>query len=184
MITNQSEKTFTPQQLVCFQYAHDTLSDEWAEDIRRLLDDVDMDFGETSMGDFLPEPFMDLYDVAFAKRFLEALAVVYFKLFSDDSLRLDSTSEELALYALLRDAEGHAESFGVEFDHEDYLDDLFEDTDFLILFSVEERMKRSNPELQRVLGEANMEFTAWFKPFRPTVLQQLASSVPPFEASE
>ncbi len=184
MITNQTEETFTPEQLVCLQYANDTLSDEWADDIHRLLDDVDMDFGETNMSYFLPEPFMDLYDTVFAKQFLEALAVVYFKLFSDESFRLDSTAEELALYALLRDAEGHAESHGIEYDAEDYLDDLFEDTDFLTLFSIEKRMERSDPALQRMLGEANMEFAAWFEPFRPTVLQQLASSVPPLEASE
>jgi hypothetical protein len=66
----------------------------------------------------------------------------------------------MALYALIRNAEGDE-----EFDFDDFVDEVFEDTDFLFLFNEDLNGIQHTPA-QNTLHTANLDFDDWFLPFR------------------
>lgn len=110
--------------------------------------------------------YVERYTPLLAKEFLVCLITVAAKLTSRADIQLASVAEEMALYALIENASGP--SGEEEFDFEDFIEEVFEDTDFLNLFDPELNGIQHMPA-QRSLGTANLDFEDWFRPFRDAV---------------
>jgi hypothetical protein len=104
------------------------------------------------------------------------LITVAWKLAQPEHLPLSSLAEELAAYAIIREAmarlemeeEEDAEEKGAQEETQEpfdaFLDAYFEDTDFAILF--EDRYDGiDETEVAQVLGMSSLAFDDWFLPF-------------------
>ncbi|MCL6613814.1 MAG: hypothetical protein K6U03_04215 [Firmicutes bacterium] len=146
--------------------ACDILIDTFHEDLDILMDGKDWD--ETWMSQFLPKKFRIQYDLCFAKRFLDTLLVVIWKLNDDDCWTLNSVAEEMAMAAIIKQAESLAEQKDIGFDSNYLYDGLFEDVDFELLFEPEMDGIEDDKVINRIMRYANLCFEDWFKPFRGT----------------
>jgi hypothetical protein len=120
------------------------------------------------LNDALPDRpmYVQRYTPLLAKEFLVCLITVAGKLTSGADIRLASVAEEMALHALIENASGP--SGQEEFDFDDFIDDVFEDTDFLFLFD-EKLNGIQHVPAQQSLGTTNLDFENWFRPFRDAV---------------
>ncbi|HZP95228.1 MAG TPA: hypothetical protein VFC31_02675 [Candidatus Limnocylindria bacterium] len=107
--------------------------------------------------------YVQRYKPLFAKQFLVCLVAVAGKLTSGREFTLASVAEELALYTIIERATGP--SGEEEFDFGDFIEEVFEDTDFLWLFDEKYNGIQHTPA-QNTLRTANLDFEDWFKPFR------------------
>lgn len=155
--------------------AVDILVDQFLEDVNSLSEVIPgvppPDIKDTSISAFLPERYVHRYDGMFAKKFLICLIVVSWKLRSNDAHTLACTAEELALYALLREARGLLEDSGTEVDFGAFEDLAFEDMDFELLFDpawdgIEDYGNELTGGQARLV---NLRFDDWFRPFREEV---------------
>jgi hypothetical protein len=129
------------------------------------------------LNDALPDRpvYLARYTPLFAKQFLTCLLTVAWKLTSKEKIVLASVAEEMALHALIQNAQGPTGE--EEFDFDDFIDEVFEDTDFLWLFDAEFNGIQHTPA-QATLRTANLDFDDWFRPFRD------ASPVHPYVAGD
>ena len=112
----------------------------------------------------LPRKYLPRYDALFAKRFLDALLVVEWKLFALGEHKLACLAEELALNALIGCATGLLETRGSKADFTNLEEVAFEDRDFDSLFAMAED-GIEDTEIGEQLGTAGMKFEEWFEPF-------------------
>jgi hypothetical protein len=126
-------------------------------------------YAETPIGYYLPSRYEHYYDGRFARAWTTTVAVVGSKLGQPGDLTLACVAEELALYALIRQAQVLLDLREAENDEQawsDFQDRVFEDEDFLFLY---------NPELDgieetkwaREHGVVGLKFSKWFRPFDP-----------------
>ena len=79
--------------------------------------------------------------------------------------RLANVGEELALHALIDQAEAVLEAAGEDPDLGDFREAAIEDLDCLLLFDLRFDGFEDSPVADR-LGMTNLRFEDWFKPFR------------------
>jgi hypothetical protein len=124
-------------------------------------------YADTPIGSYLPARYEQYYDGRFARDWATSVAVVGWKLAQPGDLPLACVAEELALFALIRQAQVLLDLREVENDEQawgDFRDLIFEDEDFLFLF---------NPELDgieetewaRQHAVVGLKFGEWFRPF-------------------
>jgi hypothetical protein len=127
-------------------------------------------YADTPIGSYLPQRYEQYYDGRFARDWATTVAVVGWKLAQLDKVVLACVAEELALFALIRQAQlllDMREAASDEQAWSDFRDLVFEDEDFLFLF---------NPEFDGIEETAwarqhavvGLKFNEWFRPFDPT----------------
>jgi hypothetical protein len=119
----------------------------------------------------LPEAYVDRYaSIDFLKNWVVTLSIVGWKLAQADRFPLTSVAEELALHTMIEDAIADV------MDHEpphpeaeeplrDLYDDAFEDTDFLVLFDLEDPDDLGDLDPEKQMGLTDLRFKNWFRPF-------------------
>jgi len=163
MIGADLDEVLPPSHREALFAAIDTLIDEFLDDVAHLREGKP--FAETWMKTFLPEKYLHRYNQLFARQFLACLMTVAWKLTSPDPQWLACVGEELALDALLRQAEIQLDVEGEHADFGDFEDVAFEDTDFKVLFDPAwDGIEDS--EVGEYLRMANLHLADWFKPFR------------------
>jgi hypothetical protein len=126
-------------------------------------------YADSPIGAYLPSRYEHYYDGRFARDWTTTVAVVGWKLAQPGEVTLACVAEELALYALIRQAQVQLDLREEENDEQawsDFRDLVFEDEDFLFLF---------NPELDgieetewaREHAVVGLKFGEWFRPFDP-----------------
>jgi len=142
--------------------------------VERYLDDLEQlarreqPFGQTSMADDLPRKHLHLYDVEFARSFLVCTLTVALKLRAPGEHRLACTAEELALHAIVNEAEALILA-DPEMDDDaaanfnEFRATAFEDWDYEMLFdAAADGIEDSTDPKADVV---NLRFNDWFKPF-------------------
>jgi hypothetical protein len=124
-------------------------------------------YADTPIGSYLPQRYEQYYDGRFARDWATTVAVVGWKLAQPGDVALACVAEELALFALIRQAQVLLDLREEENDDQawsDFRDLAFADEDFLFLF---------NPELDgieetgwaRQHAVVGLKFNEWFRPF-------------------
>ena len=125
-----------------------------------------MPFVDSSLGSHLPRRHVFRYTPLFAKRFFTCFLTVAWKVAQrrPPSQLLSCVAEELALYALIKEAEAHMEIQELAYDFGDFEDVAFQDLDFEWLYDPKfDGIEDS--ALANELAMANLRFEDWFKPF-------------------
>ena len=142
--------------------------------VERYMDDLEQlarreqPFGETSMAEDLPRKHLRLYDVEFARSFLVCTLTVALKLRSPGEHRLACTAEELALHAIVNEAEALILA-DPEMDDDaaanfnEFRATAFGDWDYEMLFdpAADGIEDSTDPKADVV----NLRSNDWFKPF-------------------
>lgn len=163
MIGDAPEGLLSAEQRDALRSAAVVLLDRFFADIGHL--EAGGDFADTDMVKYLPARFLPKYDHLFAKEFLVCVATVAWKLAPPGHSMLASVGEELALHALVTEAEEILEARGAGVDLADLLELATEDADYELLFSMAwDGIEDS--DTAREEGMANLAFDDWFKPFR------------------
>lgn len=122
---------------------------------------------DTRLGSYLPPRHRLRYDASFARRFFLTFSTVGWKLAQpvEDSLMLSCVAEELALDALIREAEEWLKSVRrIDTDFSDFRDSAFQDADFEYLF--DDRWDGVDEDAEAAdLGLTQLRFDRWFEPF-------------------
>lgn len=117
-----------------------------------------------TIADALPRKYLPRYDFLFAKEFVVCVSTVIWKLQSPDHQQLACVAEELALNAIINQAQVDLELRGLEADLDDVYEEAFQDSDFEFLFDPKfDGIEES--EMAEFSGMANLRFEDWFKPF-------------------
>jgi hypothetical protein len=122
------------------------------------------DFTGLTMLDWLPRKHLPRYNGSFARRFAVCLITVAWKLFDGADHRLACVAEEMALAALLSEAEAWLEDRGREADLRLAAEGAFQDTDFELLFKATYD-GIEDADATAHLAFANLGFADWFEPF-------------------
>lgn len=124
-------------------------------------------YADSPIGWYLPRRYEHYYDGRFARDWIAAVTVVGWKLAQPSEVTLACVAEELALWALLKQAQVQLELAGEASDARvwsDFRDAVFEDEDFLWLYSPElDGIEES--DWGREHAVVNLRFSEWFKPF-------------------
>jgi hypothetical protein len=124
-------------------------------------------YAESAIGRYLPPRYEHYYDGRFARDWLATITVVGWKLGQPGRVELSCVAEELALWALVQQAEVQLEIAGEQSAADawgDFRDLAFEDEDFLWLYDPEmDGIEES--EWAREHAVVNLKFADWFKPF-------------------
>lgn len=124
------------------------LIDEFFEDTLRLKE-LDSDFQETHMWIFLPPEQYENYDYAFAKKFLACLITVSHKLESASFEMLSCIAEQMAMAAIIEQAETLADLLGLEVDLASFEASVLYDAELDLMF------------------KTDAHYASWFKPLNP-----------------
>lgn len=154
------------QKMKWIRDAAEVLVGLFCDDVRSLIEGHP--FEETFMYNHLPERYRHHYDLTFAQQFLDVMIVVAWKVRDRTWWRLNSVAEELAMRAILSQAEVQANSEGKKFSSYDLTDAVFEDSDIEFLFDQHLDGIEDDEFFVKRLGLANLSFADWFKPFRPS----------------
>jgi hypothetical protein len=126
-------------------------------------------YAETPIGSYLPSRYEHYYDGRFARDWTTTVAVVGWKLAQPGEVALACVAEELALFALIRQAQVLLDLRERETDEQawsDFRDLVFEDEDFLFLFNPEfDGIEET--EWAREHAVVGLKFSEWFRPFEP-----------------
>lgn len=150
-----------PALQTALETAGNALIDQFFEDICTITsagNAVTGAFAESYMAEFLPRRYLARYTTLFAKRFLVCLTIVTWKLAQPQRVPLSCVGEQLALRALIRQAEltlardGVQPDFGafrlaVQTDHN--LEALFDD---------------AKDGIEVAQEHAHLAYPAWFSP--------------------
>jgi hypothetical protein len=157
------EGLLSPVQEDALRSAAVMLLDRFFADVGHL--EAGGDFADTDMVEYLPPRFLRKYDHLFAKEFLICVATVASKLASPSHSMLACVGEELALHALVTEAEEILEARSAGVDLADLLELATEDADYELLFDMAwDGIEDS--DTGRDMRVANLAFDVWFKPFR------------------
>lgn len=143
-----------------------TLVSTFADDLTSL--GTGEPWENTMMSIHLPQRYAHRYDLGFAKRVFDTAVVVQFKLGHDEWWTLDTTAEEIVMYALLRRAQDLAREAGRSFTEgavRTYMDSLYGDTDFEMLFDPRFDGAEDDTDLIERLGIDHLPWGTWFEPF-------------------
>jgi hypothetical protein len=126
-------------------------------------------YADTPIGNYLPPRYEQYYNGRFARDWTTTVCVVGWKLAQSGDLTLACVAEELALFALIRQAQVLLELREEESDEQawsDFRDLAFEDEDFLFLFNAElDGIEET--EWARQHAVFGLKFNEWFTPFDP-----------------
>jgi hypothetical protein len=126
-------------------------------------------YADTPIGSYLPSRYEQYYDGRFARDWTTTAAVVGWKLAQPGEVTLACVAEELALFALIRQARMLLDLRERESDEQawsDFRDLVFEDEDFLFLFNPEfDGIEET--EWARQHAVVGIKFNEWFRPFDP-----------------
>jgi len=128
-------------------------------------------FEDTAITAYLPLRYAHYYDGLFAKEWTTTVAIVGWKLAQRGRPRLACVAEELALNAIVREANAYLEIHDQESDTaawDDFRDLAFEDEDYRYLFDPAFDGIESDAEAAERLTLVGLPFPEWFKPFSPT----------------
>ncbi len=143
--------------------ASDLLIDQGFDDVSAIADG-DWPLADSTLGAHLPRRFALDYTPLFARQFFICLVTVAWKLAQPHFTPLTCVAEELAAWALINEAVAILEEQGEEANFDLFIDDLYEDTDFLILFDPKLDGLDSS-EVGAYLGMGYLDFKDWFTPF-------------------
>lgn len=163
MIGEVTGEDLTPSKREALVTGASILLDQLTEDLAHL--DGGGDVAGTNLIRCLPPAFAPRYSARFARQFLACASAVAYKLVRPGNFRLASVGEELALHALIDEAEAVLEVAGEDTDLADFREAATEDLDCLLLFEMRFDGFEHSPVADR-LGMANLRFEDWFKPFR------------------
>lgn len=136
--------------------------DRYLDDLSRLAEGSPFD--DTSIVESLPHKYLPRYDLLFAKEFVVCVSTVVWNLQSPDHQELACVAEELALNAIVGQAQALQEVRGRPVDLGDVYEDAFQDIDFEFRFDPSfDGIEES--EIGEHLRLANLRFEDWFKPF-------------------
>ena len=124
---------------------------------------------ETSIDIFgyLPPKYAYRYDISLAKQFLDAVMAVAYKYFDKKNIwHLNSVAEELAFYAILKEAEILAAVDGCQLHREEIVNSVYTDNDFLLLYDPTFDGVEDDDKFKDAIGLLNLSFKDWFKPFK------------------
>lgn len=141
------------------------LIDSIIQDIEILL--AGKPWIETMMlSKYLPKNYVHRYNVTFAKQFLDTVMAVAYKFQDKEAFwSLNSVAEQMAMNAILAEAEGYAETYHAKIDLTKLTDLLFSDIDFELLFDPRFDGIEDDEEFKTAHGMENLSFKDWFKPF-------------------
>jgi hypothetical protein len=126
-------------------------------------------YADTSTGSYLPARYEQYYDARFGRDWTTTVAVVGWKLAQPVEVTLACVAEELALFALIRQAQVLLDLRERESDGQawsDFRDLVFEDEDFRFLFDPElDGIEET--EWARQHAVVGLKFSEWFQPFDP-----------------
>ena len=126
-------------------------------------------YADTPIGSYLPSRYEQYYDSRFARDWATTVAVVGWKLAQPNEVTLACVAEELALFALIRQAQVLLDLRESESDEQawsDFRDLVFEDEDFLFLFNPEfDGIEET--EWARQHAVVGLKFSEWLRPFDP-----------------
>jgi hypothetical protein len=163
LIGDVPDGLLSPEQEDALRSAAVVLLDRFFADIGHL--EAGGGFSDTDMVQYLPPRFLPKYDHLFAKEFLVCVATVAWKLVQPGHSMLASVGEELALHALVAEAEEILEARDAGVDLSDFLELATEDADYELLFDMAwDGIEDS--DTGRDMRVANLAFDDWFKPFR------------------
>ena len=124
-------------------------------------------YADTAIAWFLPSRYEHYYDGRFARDWTITVGIVGWKLAQSDELKLSCVAEELALWALIKQAEVQLEIHDEVSDKRawgDFRDFALEDEDFLFLFTPEfDGIEET--EWARQHAVVGLKFSEWFQPF-------------------
>lgn len=163
LIGEDADQEFPPRKREALLTGACILLDQLREDLAHL--DGGGDVTGTNMIEFLPPGFAHRYSAQFAHQFMACALAVGRKLVQPGFRRPESVGEELALHAVIAQAEAVLVAGGEDSDLEDFREAATEDFDCLLLF--ERRFDGFEDSLAaESLGTSNLRFEDWFKPFR------------------
>jgi len=157
------EDILSPSHREALADACDRLIDMWLDELAAIMHG-DWTVADSAIVEALPRRYLLAYTPIFAKQFSVCLVTVAWKLAQPGRVPLTCVAEELAAWALIEEAEQVLEEDGLEANFDLFVDDLFEDTDFLILFDPK-LDGLETAEVGTYLGMGYVEFKDWFVPF-------------------
>ena len=166
----------TPTQREALAAATDVLIDHYLENLADAQTGT-WDFQQFYIADFLPRRYAHEYSPKFARQFFFCLSTIAWKLNQPHFLQPACIGEELALWALIQQAESILEEKGEEPDLGDLVDAAFEDTDVQNLYSGE-RDGIDETEVGQYMGMTSLSFKDWFVPFRESSVDDLSEVHP------
>jgi hypothetical protein len=119
----------------------------------------------------LPRAYEDRYArFDFLKNWVLTLSIVGWKLAQPEPHPLTNVAEELALHAMIENAiayavDGEPPHPEAEEPLRDLYNDAFEDTDFLVLFDLEDSDDLGDLDPEQQIGLTDLRFKNWFRPF-------------------
>ena len=121
---------------------------------------------ESLIGDGLPRKYRHRYNELFIQRFLASVMTVGYKLAQPQSSTplLSCTAEELACGMIINLAEIHLEENGVKADFGLFEEDIYQDSDFKLLYRADVDGIEDSPEFA-YLGIGHLRLEEWFLPF-------------------
>jgi hypothetical protein len=153
-----------PHYRTALQAGTDWLIEQGFNDLM-TIDRPGSDVRQTSLADCLPDRYLLKYTPLFMKQFFVCILTVAWKLAQPSPTYLACLAEEMAAWAIIQEAEAELEQQGEEADFDPFIEDLFEDTDFLQLFD-DANDGIEETELGKVMGMTSLAFKDWFVPFR------------------
>jgi hypothetical protein len=163
LIGEVTDEDLPPRKREALATAAAVLLDQLFEDLAHLADGGEI--ADTNMIRYLPPVFAPRYTRRFAKQFLACASAVASKLVQPGNRPLACVGEELAMHALIDQAEAVLEAAGEDAEMEDFRQAATEDLDCLLLFDMKFDGFEDSPAAGR-LGMSNLRFEDWFKPFR------------------
>jgi hypothetical protein len=127
------EEILPPEHRRALADACDRLIDLWLDELGAIAHG-EWPVADSAVAEALPRRYRLGYTPRFAQRFFVCLATVAWKLAQPGRVPLACVAEELAAWALIAEAESVLEEAGEAADFGPFVDALYEDTDFLILF--------------------------------------------------
>jgi hypothetical protein len=162
VIGDVPEGLLSATQMEALRRSATALLDRFFSDIGHL--EAGGGFPDTDMMEYLPARFAPTYDHLFAKEFLVCLATVVSKLVQPGNWPLACVGEELALNALIENAEEILKEKGESGGLGDFRELATKDNDYLMLFDrAWDGIEDS--DLGRQVRVMNLAFDEWFERF-------------------
>jgi len=125
-------------------------------------------FADTFMASWVPRKYLGRYDTHFARGFAACVISVAGKLTDRHPHVLASVAEEMALAAILDEAESILETRGHPVHMRAEAEAAFQDADFELLFTPRWDGLEDDEAVAH-LAIANLRFEDWFRPFRDEI---------------
>lgn len=149
----------------------DILIDSIFDDFTEIEDWETEGVVDSALASHLPSRYLSHYTPLFFRQFFVCIITVAWKLAQPQHLPLASVGEELAAWAIIHQAKAALEmesdsedTEAIGNDFEQFIDNYFEDLDFLFLF--DDAYDGIDKALAgKVTGMTSLSFQDWFRPF-------------------